>query len=367
MSDPRVENLAKILVNYSSEVKPGDWALVIGSPLAAPLVNAVQKYVLRAGANANVLTLTDETQEILLREGSTAQLEWVSPLEKLLYDKADVMIKINAASNTRAMSGIDPQKQQIYQAARRELLKTYMQRAAAGSLRWVGTQYPCHAYAQDADMSLSEYEDFVYGATFADQSDPIQRWLDVRQKQQHWVDWLKGKKRVRVRGPHIDLSLSIEGRSFINSDGKKNMPSGEIFTGPVEDSVNGWVKFSYPAIRGGREVEGVEFTFEAGKVVQAKASKNQDYLLSQLDLDEGARYLGEFAIGTNYGIKRFTKSILFDEKIGGTIHMAVGAGYPETGSHNQSAVHWDFICDMRQDSEILVDGELFYKNGEFQV
>jgi aminopeptidase len=170
-----------------------------------------------------------------------------------------------------------------------------------------------------------------------------------------------------VRGPHIDLTLSIAGRTFINSDGRRNMPSGEIFTGPVEDSVNGWVRFTYPALRGGREVDGVEFRFADGKVVSATAAKNEEYLLSQLDSDVGARYLGEFAIGTNYKIQRFTKSILYDEKIGGTLHMAVGSGYPETGSRNQSAVHWDFICDMRHESEIWVDGELFYRNGQFMI
>ena len=216
-------------------------------------------------------------------------------------------------------------------------------------------------------MSLPEYENFVYSATFADQPDPVACWRGVHDTQQRLVDWLKGKKQMVARGPNIDMTVSIDGRTFINSDGRRNMPSGEIFTGPVEDSASGWVKFSYPAIRGGQAVEGVEFEFEAGKVVQARASKNEAYLLSQLDSDAGARFLGEFAVGTNYGIQRFTKSILYDEKIGGTLHMALGAGYPETGSVNQSSIHWDFICDMRQDSEILVDGELFYKNGQFQI
>jgi aminopeptidase len=181
------------------------------------------------------------------------------------------------------------------------------------------------------------------------------------------VDWLEGKKQVTVKSPNADLTLSIEGRTFINSDGKNNMPSGEIFTGPVEDSANGWVEFTYPAIRRGREVTGVRLEFEDGKVVKAKADKNEAYLISQLDSDEGARYLGEFAIGTNYGIQQFTKSILYDEKIGGSFHMAVGAGYPETGSVNKSSIHWDFICDIKEDSEILVDGELLYKDGEFQI
>jgi aminopeptidase len=216
-------------------------------------------------------------------------------------------------------------------------------------------------------MSLAAYEDFVYAATFADQPDPVACWQEVHDTQQRLVEWLRGKDKVVVRGPNVALTLSIAGRTFINSDGKRNMPSGEIFTGPVEESVNGWIRFTYPAIRGGREVEGVEFTFQEGKVVQARAAKNEEFLLSQLATDEGASYLGEFAIGTNYRIQRFTKSILYDEKIGGTIHVAVGAGYPETGSRNQSAVHWDFICDMRQESEIWVDGELFYRNGQFVI
>jgi aminopeptidase len=367
MTDARMVKLAEILVQYSTAVRPGEWVLVRGHVLALPLVNEVVRQVLRAGGNPTVQLSSDDLDEIILREASDEQLRWISPATRLAEEQIDVSISLRAAQNTRALTGVDPRKQQVQQAARRDSARLNMQRAAEGSLRWVLTQYPCQAYAQDADMSLSDYEDFVYGATFADQPDPVACWQDIHNQQQRLVDWLKGKQQVVVRGPSIDLRLSIADRTFINSDGKRNMPSGEIFTGPVEDSVQGWVHFTYPAIRGGREVEGVELEFVDGKVVQARAKKNQDYLLSQLDSDAGARYLGEFAIGTNTGIQRFTKSILFDEKIGGTLHMAVGAGYPETGSVNHSSVHWDFICDMRKDSEILVDGELFYRNGEFQV
>jgi aminopeptidase len=195
----------------------------------------------------------------------------------------------------------------------------------------------------------------------------VARWQAIHKMQQKLVDWLKGKKTLEVNGPNVELKLSIEGRTFINSDGTHNMPSGEIFTGPVEDSVEGWVHFTYPAVTQGREVEGIELTFEKGRVVKATAEKNEEFLLSQLDADEGARTLGEFAIGTNHGIDRFVKNILFDEKIGGTIHMAVGAGYPETGSQNESAIHWDMICDMRDGGEITADGELFYHAGEFTI
>jgi aminopeptidase len=265
------------------------------------------------------------------------------------------------------MSGVDPARQQMMQAARTELLATQMRRSAAGDLRWVGALYPTNAHAQDADMSLSDFADFVYSACYVDKDDPVAEWQRIHDEQQKLVDWLAGKKRVAVKGPNADLTLSIEGRGFINSDGHKNMPSGEIFTSPVEDSVNGWVRFTYPAITGGREVEGIELRFEDGKVVEASAQKNEDYLFKMLEMDAGARYLGEFAIGTNHGIKQFTKSILFDEKIGGTMHMAIGRGFEEIGGKNESAVHWDMICDMRDGGKIWVDDELFYDSGEFKV
>ncbi|MBU1660883.1 MAG: aminopeptidase [Chloroflexi bacterium] len=367
MTDPRIKNLANLLVNYSTAVQPGDWVLVRGNVLAEPLVNEVISHITQAGAHFDLSLSSDDIGETFMRSASDAQLQWVSPVAKMLYNEANVLIAINATSNTRSMTSIDPVKERTASLARRDLMETYMRRSAAKELRWVGTQYPCPAYAQEADMSLREYEDFVYRATFADQDDPVAKWQAIHNEQQVAIDWLMGKKIVTVKSPHADLTLSIEGRTFINADGTNNMPSGEIFTGPVEDSANGWVEFTYPAIRGGREVEGVRLEFEDGKVVKASAKKNEAYLLTQLDSDEGSRYLGEFAIGTNYGITRFTKSILFDEKIGGSFHMAVGAGYPETGSVNKSSIHWDFICDVREDSEIRVDGELLYKDGQFRI
>jgi aminopeptidase len=355
------------LVHYCTAVQPGDWVLVRGHITALPLVEETLRCVVEAGGNPTVQLDADETTAVLLAAATDEQLRWTSPLDEALAERVDVRIVIQGATNTRNLTGVDPQRQQIYDQARRKFLRTYMERSAAGAHRWVGTLFPCPAYAQEADMRLAQYEDFVYAATFADQPDPIAGWQAVHDTQQRLVDWLQGKEHVEVRGPNVDLRLSIAGRTFINSDGKRNMPSGEIFTGPVEDSVDGWIRFSYPALRGGREVDGVEFEFREGKVVQARAAKNEDYLLSQIAIDAGAAYLGEFAIGTNYQIQRFTKSILYDEKIGGTMHVALGAGYPETGSRNQSAIHWDFICDMRRDSEIRVDGALFYKDGQFVV
>ena len=365
--DPRTTKLADILVNYSTGVKPGDKVAIRGEVTSLALVNETLRSTLQAGGLPMVILDSDDLMETFYSEAGDAQLAYLSPLETSSIESVDVAIFIRGSTNTRSLTGIAPEKQALRQTALRPLRDMRMDRAAAGTMRWVLTQFPCASYAQEADMSLDEYENFVYGATFADRDDPVRHWLDIHNMQQHLVDWLKGKDRVEVRGPNVDLTLSIMDRTFINSAGTRNMPSGEIYTGPVEESVNGWVRFTYPAIRDGREVEGVEFEFKQGKVVRATAKKNESYLLSQLGSDPGASYLGEFAVGTNYGISKFTKNILFDEKIAGTIHMAVGAGYPDTGSKNRSAVHWDFICDMRKDSEITVDGTLFYKDGEFRI
>jgi aminopeptidase len=362
-----MKKLADVLVNYSVAVQPGDWVNIISNTAALPLLKEVYRLVLKAGGNPTTIIEQDDLGEIFYKEANDDQLAWVSPLTTMAYEEADVLIRLRGAENTRALSGVDPKKQSARSMATRGLMETYMRRSSSKELRWVLTDFPCPAFAQEADMSLSDYEDFVYSASYADKDDPVAEWQRVHDEQQKVVDWLKGRKVVTVKSPNADLTLSIEGRTFINSDGKNNMPSGEVFTGPVEDSANGWVRYTYPAIHKGREVEGIYLEFKDGKVVKATAEKNEDFMLSEIDVDKGARYLGEFAIGTNYGIKKFTKSILFDEKIGGSFHMALGAGYPETGSVNKSSIHWDMICDIQQDSEIRVDGDLLYKDGEFII
>jgi aminopeptidase len=367
MRDPRLVKLANLLVNYSVKVQPKEWVMISSHMVAEPLTSEVVRAILEAGGNPQVLMFSDDIEEYNIKYASDDQLSWISPATKMLYEKADVLIALRAQDNTNHLAGIDPKKQQLLGQSRQELMKVYMERSAAGDLKWTLTNFPCPAYAQDANMSLSDYEDFVFGATYCDKEDPVAEWQRIHDEQQKVVDWLKGKKQVTVKSPNADLTLSIEGRTFINSDGGHNMPSGEVFTGPVEDSVNGWVEYTYPAIHQGKEVNGIRLEFKDGKVVNASAEKNEEFLLAMLDSDEGARYLGEFAIGTNYGIQKFTKSILYDEKIGGSFHMALGAGYPETGSKNVSAIHWDMICDIRQDSEIRVDGELLYKDGKFMI
>ena len=365
--DPRVEKLAEVLVEYSVAVQPGDKVLIEGESTASPLIRAVYARVLQAGGHPMLMVDVPGTEELLYRYASEEQLQHVPEPVQLVIDTYDVDIWIIGTDNTKALSGVDPAKVVMRSRAREKLMKTYMQRGASGELRWVGTLFPTNAHAQDAEMSLSEYEDFVYGACMPDVDDPVGYWRRFSAWQEKIVQWLKGKERVHVVGPETDLRLSIAGRTFINSDGRNNMPSGEVFTGPVEDSVEGHVRFSYPAIYQGREVTGVRLWFEGGRVVKASADKNEEFLLQTIDTDEGSHYLGEFAIGTNEGITRFTHQILFDEKISGSFHLALGAGYPETGSKNESAIHWDMICDLRDGGEIRVDGELLYQNGRFVI
>ena len=367
MSDPRLKKLADVLVRYSTRVQPGEWVMVYYHPRAETLAAEVCRAVLQAGGNPHGQTDSDSLTEALHRHGSDQQLSWISPLDKLAYEKADVGIVLLGSDNTRYLSSLDPARQRVRAEAQGELMKTLVDRSARGDFRWVMTQFPCPAYAQDAEMSLTDYEDFVHRAAFTDREDPIAAWKAIHDQQQRVVNWLQGKKQLVVQSPHADLTLSIEGRDFINADGSQNMPSGEIYTSPVEDSAQGWVEFTFPAIHLGREVTGARFEIEDGRVVKATAEKNQDFLLAMLDMDDGARTLGEFAIGTNYGIQQFTGSILYDEKIGGSFHVAVGLGFPEVGGQNVSAIHWDFICDLRQKSEVRVDGELLYRDGKFVI
>lgn len=373
MTDPRIVNLAKVLVEYSMEVHPGDHVAIVGSPLAEPLIKEIFRYTLHAGGHPYPFLGMELMQgmggfdEILFKEGSDAQIQHVSRTDTMIFTEFEAMVTIRSQGNIHSLSNIDPGRQVLWRKARSSILETYFRRGAAKEFRWCVTLFPTSGYAQEADMSLTEFEDYVYQATFADTEDPIGKWKQIHTRQQELVDWLVGKKQIEIRGPNVDLQLSIDGRTFINADGKNNIPSGEIFTGPIEDSVNGWVHFTYPASYDGQVVHDVQLEFEDGRVVKASAEKNEDFLLEMINTDPGARYLGEWAIGTNNMIDRFIKNTLFDEKIGGTFHIALGRGYPQTGSVNKSAIHWDMICDMREGGEISVDGELFYKSGEFLV
>jgi aminopeptidase len=365
--DLRVEKLAELLVDYSVAVKPGDKVAIEGEAAGEPLLKAVYARVLQAGGYPVLLMQPDGLQEIFYRHASDEQLKYVSDISRMVIETFDARIRVSADTNTRELSGVAPARAVIRSSANRPLSEMMLERSAVGDLRWVVTNYPTNAYAQDADMSLAEYEDFLYGACIPDMDDPVGHWRQFSRRQQEIIDWLRGKEKVRLTAPGTELEVSIAGRSFINCDGRLNMPDGEIFTGPVEDSMEGTVNFTYPTIYNGREVSGVRLRFEKGRVVEASAAKNEAFLLETLDTDEGSRYVGEFAIGTNAGITRFTRDILFDEKINGSFHMALGAGYPESGSKNRSAIHWDMVCDMRNGGEITVDGLPFYRDGMFLV
>jgi len=369
MRDPRVDKLAAVILDYTTRVVEGDVVVIRGESLGEPLLAALFRQSLQRGAHPHLDVWLPDQDEIFFRHASGAQLEYVSPVLRQFYEEFDVMIRVDAEANTKARSNIDAAKQSRWRFAYRNVMQRFLERSAARELRWCRTLFPTHAYAQDTEMALSEFEDFVFRACFVDgDGDAVVRWQELSCRQQHLVDWLQGKKEVRLQGEGTDLKLSVEGRTFINCDGGDfNMPDGEIFTGPVESSVTGHVTFSYPACYSGREVENVQLWFEEGKVVKAAATKNLAFLQTMLDTDEGARRLGEFAFGLNPAIQLFTKNILFDEKIGGTVHMALGSAYPETGGVNQSAIHWDMICDLRQGGEVYVDGDLFAKDGEIVI
>jgi len=365
LSDSRIDRFANVLINYSASIKPGDRVLLEATTIAEPLVRALYRCVLEAGGHPQLLLDFPDQMELFLSQASDAQLDFTPPFLKLAYENFESRIRIQSQANPRALGGIDPAKMGRRQKAASSILEAQMRRGASGDFKWVTTLFPTAGYALDAGMSLPEYEDFVYRACHANEQDPVAYWRKVEADQVEMIKKVEGHKLVSLRGPNVDLSLSIEGRTMLNSCGIHNMPDGEIYTGPVENSVNGWVKYTYPAIFSGVSVEGIELNFVNGRVEQAKAAKNEKFLLEMLDSDAGSRYVGEFAIGTNFEINRFTGNILFDEKIGGSFHMALGAGYPETGSKNKSVIHWDMICDMRQDAEMKVDGELIYRNGRF--
>lgn len=366
MTDPRHTKLAKVLINFSLNVEPGDRLLITSTPLAAPLVREAYREAVRAGAHVRTHINLGGLSEVLLKEGTEEQLQYLSPLRMQEIEHYNRTLNIMAEENTKALSGVDPKRMAMVSQTNAPIMERYMQRAAADELRWCLTLFPTHAYAQDAGMSLSEYEEFVFGAGLLDQEDPTAGWQKVQTEQQRIADFLGQHDEIHIVAPDTDLTYRAKGRKWINASGSHNFPDGEVFTGPIEDSANGHVRFTYPAVYGGNEVEDVRLVFENGKVTEATAGKGQDFLHSMLDQDAGARFLGEVAFGLNYGIQNFSRNILFDEKIGGTMHMALGRSYPETGGKNESALHWDMICDLRE-GKVYADGEVCYDGGKFTV
>ncbi len=365
--DPRIRRWAKLLVEYSIGVKKGDVVLIRGTSSAQPLVKACFEEVLKRGGHPVVRLSFEGQAYTFYKLASEEQLRFISEIDRVTARTINGLISIIGDENTKELTRVDHKKVATARAAYREIRDILDERELKGEFRWVLTAYPTSGLAQDAEMSTEEFAEFVYEACGLNHQDPIAYWREVAERQQRYVDFLNMVKTLRFVGRDTDVTLSVEGRRWINCKGDRNMPDGEVFTSPVEDSVEGYIYFDFPAVYSGVEVVGVRLTFEKGKIVKATAEKGEEFLNKMLDTDEGARYLGEVAFGLNEGIKVFTKDILFDEKIGGTIHMAAGASYPETGGKNKSGLHWDFIKDMKDGGEVYADGKLIYRDGRFLI
>ncbi len=373
MHDPRLERLADVLVRYSTRVKPGDLVAIHAEPVALPLIEAVYERVLAAGGHPFWQVRSESLDEIRLARASDDQLRFLNPLDLTRINTIDVQIALWADINTKGLSRVDPARQAIAAAARRPFMTRFLERAAARELRWVGTQYPTLASAQDAERSLREYADFVFSAGLLHLPDPVAAWQEIHRRQELVRGFLQGRREIRFRVPPsdnndgTDLRVDVSRATWINCAGHENFPDGEVFAGP--QGADGHVNYTFPAVYHGREVLGVRLVFKAGRVVEASASKNEEFLLKMLDQDAGARTLGEIAVGTNYSITEFSRNTLFDEKIGGTFHAAVGAGYPESGSTNESGLHWDMVGDLRgldgPPGTIESDGEVISRAGRF--
>lgn len=357
---------AELLVNYCLELKKNDKVYINSSCLAEPLVREVYREAVKAGAFVEVNLEFREKNRIFMEEAANHQLEYVSPLNKVIMDTFDAYLYIRAPYNLREESGIDPNKRKTRSNAMSEINKVFSKRTADGSMVRTLCQYPTNASAQEAGMSLEEYRKFVFEACHLYNDKPSDAWLKIRKEQQRIVDYLNSCKSIHYKGPKTDISFSVKDRNWINSDGRVNMPSGEVFTGPVESSVEGVVHFDYPSIYLGREVSGVTFEVKGGEIKKWTADVGQEVLDEVMAL-KGARYFGEAAIGTNYNIQQPTKNILFDEKIGGTIHMAVGQSYIQTGGKNESVIHWDLISNMKDGGQIFADDEMIYEDGVFVI
>ncbi|MCI0708759.1 MAG: aminopeptidase [Chloroflexi bacterium] len=359
--------LAKIITEYSQPVSHGDYVVIMATVESIPMAQALYEAVLKRGGHPTVVGATPGLGELFFTYADEHQLTFIDPVMRTAYEKADIIYTVMANDNTKKMGMVDPNKLALSQKSRSEVFETFMSRIGSGELGWCGFPYPTNADAQEAEMGLLARTKFIYEACKLELEDPLEHWRSVRADQQRLVDFLNDKSEAHIKGPGIDLTFSFKDRLWVNCWGEMNFPDGEIYTGPVEDSVNGVVEFNMRTVYGGREVNGVRFEFGDGVIIDATAQKNEEFLLSQLDMDEGARRLGEFAIGTNWDIQQVTGNTLYDEKIGGSIHMAVGRSIPETKGVNVSGIHWDMVHDMKNGGEIYIDGELFYREGHFVV
>jgi len=354
MKDPRIERLAKILVDYSTRVKKGEVVEIFSHEAGKPLFLEVYKQVIKREPKEIIANIRfPETAEIYYKNVSDRQLRQFPKLAMHLTKNTNVTIQISAPTNLKSLGSIDPKRQSV-RAKTMQPLSDY----AVKNIRWVLTEYPTEALAQEAEMSLDEFEDFVFSATNID-------WTKMSKSQDKIKKVFDNAEKVSIVAEGTELELSLRGRLAVKGNGSHNMPDGEIFFAPIDNSANGKITFTYPAIYAGREVDGITLEFKDGKVIRASATKNNGFLQQMLNTDKGAKYLGEFGIGTNTGITKYIKNILFDEKIAGTIHLALGMAYEECGGKNKSAIHWDMIKDLRKGGYIYVNDRLVQKNGKW--
>jgi aminopeptidase len=365
--DARITKHAEVLIGYSLGLQKGESLLIQGEHFTMPLIRECFRLALEAGAHPQARITSSELSEIMLRQGSDEQLAYTPESELTTIRTVNAVLTLMGSLNTRMMTSIAPERLKKASQGSAETTRIFFDRMSRGELRWCGTMHPGQANAQEASMSLDEYRDFVYGACHLGLADPAAKWREIESQQRRICDYLDGCRQIRITAQDTDLQMSVAGRKWINCCGLVNFPDGEVFTGPVEDSVNGTIRFSFPGIYSGREVENIRLEFRQGRVVQAQADKGEDLLAKLLDTDPGSRIAGEIAVGTNYGISRFTRNMLFDEKIGGTVHLAIGRSIPESRGQNQSAIHWDMLCDMRQGGRITADGREIYRDGQFTI
>ncbi len=347
---------AELMVDYCIQAQPGERILVATTTLALPLVEAIHRTLLTRGARPVLRLEYPQQQQDLIRYASDELLDALHPADLAEIESIQGSIRIQTPQPPE--SG-DPARATRHARSHGPIATTRAKR------KWTLTLYPTEFGAQAAGLSLPDYEAFVASAMFLDQPDPVAAWGEVRAKQARYIERLSVADEVRITAPGTDLRMSVKGRGWVNSDGRRNMPSGEVFTGPIEDSVEGTIYYSLPTLFQGTRVSGIHLRFERGQVVEARAEEGDDALQAALATDPGARFVGELGIGTNFGIQTPSMNILFDEKMGGTVHLALGRSYPETGGLNESALHWDMICELRTGGEVRLDGAPFIEGGRF--
>jgi aminopeptidase len=363
--DPFDDLYARVIVEHALAVRAGQSVLIEAGALAEPLARAVHRRALEAGGHPTVQMLPDGWIEAKAECAADDVLAEADPLKLVWYERVDCRVTLLALANVEQLAHVDPARAAASETGRLRAVHVLVDRDARGEAVWCGAQYPTAAYAQAAGLSLDDYRDLLARALKLDQPDPVVAWRAQGERQDRLAERLGAIDELRIVAAGTDLRLRVGGRRWINASGRHNLPDGEVFTGPHEDATEGVVTFSMPSAWGGQRVEGARLRFEAGRCVEAEADSGGSFLRAALDTDEGARTLGEFAFGLNDAIRDPTLDTLLDEKIGGTVHMALGSAYAVTGGLNKSALHWDLVCDLREGGEVYADGRLMQRDGRF--